>query len=101
MKNINDLPAASEVGLRDPVQQLQKQNLALKRVIKELWWMALIYADTRGTCVPRSYNKAIDLALKNGVEFFDREIYVCEIYAKDEDFDKWIPEQQCFKGEIK
>lgn len=96
MKNINDLPAASEVGLRDPVQQLQKQNLALKRVIKDIWWMARRYADGLSTFAPSLYNQMIDLAIKNGVQIDSNEIY-----AENGNLGKWIPEQQCFKGDIK
>jgi hypothetical protein len=89
-----DLPSASEVGMDHPVLKLQKQNLALKRVIKEIWWMAQRYADKRSSAMPKFYNRAIDLALKNGVEINDPDLY-----ALDCESNKWIPECQCFEGD--
>jgi len=90
----DDLTAASEVGMDHPVQKLQKQNLALKIVVKDIWWMAQRYANGRCTYAPTMYNLAIDFAIKNGFKPDSKDVY-----AEDGDLGKWIPGCQCFERE--
>ena len=75
------------------LSELKKENVQLRYIIKEIWWMARRYAHGRSTYAVEEFNEAIRLAQRLEIKF-DPDPIDGLIEAKDGMFDKqWFAER--------
>jgi len=79
-------------------EELERENHALRHIVRETIWMARRYADGRSTYAPSMVNEAITEALRLGIQV-DPDGATEKIYADDGMFGAWDPERGRFVKE--